>query len=1177
MGSGYMYHLLQRPHGPPLAFAPRRHTAMASDQRSAVLDRYFRLFARGKLPTLTRENSRHVLDAICTKEAPVVLQALIAEPLTLDALWRALVVKTDPIRLNGRIARVIVHLQDPALSAIGSGASVAKVVAQMARPPTLLLAYREALLAGELTSIAGQKAFSWLLLRCSSLPPDLKNGLDSLMTSCLDVLLASPHSVVQTTAQALQRALSGVPQTDDGPGGRHDNDHADFQSIAILPTADELGCEIPPYLLSPLDLDDLPTSSRAQAHVENQFRLLREDMLYALREEIEQLNTKRGLRGLAFDGLQLIGVFAIHYDDRGHQRSHRWCLQLQCTDELSCLRDVDVDDREEHLRDERQILRHQSSTCLIVDGTPIAFPTIHRDVERLARDPAVICLQFDGKVAVMQALIALKTGKSIQLVQLETAIFAYEPVLKSLQGMRLPALAPELFLWDDESVLEPPPVTPDNVIKSLRDDPLQDIGAILNLGRVIVLDPAQRTALLSALSQRVALIQGPPGCGKSFVGALIAKILYDTTRQTILVSCFTNHALDQFLEDLLDNGIPESSMVRLGGKSTPRTAPLSLYSQARTRRFDRSDWQEIDLMQAQARERFSDLEARYAAFQAGVTDADLLEYLKGTRSLTAFSDAFTVKLNVADDGMVMVGANGRDVSTSYLLARWKAGKDAGVLGHRIQSSFEANVRVWGMSHGERRKELRAWREALLSDKASKLFRSGERYNAVQASVERKFSEGSRDVLLGKRIIACTTTGAAKYAQWLQEVSPEVLLVEEAGEILESHVLTALGARTRHMILIGDHQQLRPKVNNYPLTVESGGGYELNVSLFERLANPDLLDAPSTSGRPDLLGVRDNVVFITHDTPEDDSDEDAKANQGLRSSKRNTFEAEMVLKTVRYLLQQGYDTSDLVVLTPYLGQLQKLRQMMLQADHNPFVGDLDSGELLRAGLTGTDAGVGQIRKSIRLATIDNYQGEESNIVIVSLVRSNSSHDIGFMSSPERLNVLLSRARNALIMIGNPDTFKKSRSGKTLYSRFFSFLKEDGHFYDGLPTRCTRHPDQSADLSAPAHFGQHAPEGGCLKPCDELLSCGLHACPHKCHLDDHSQIKCQRAMSDRCQDGHRRTWSCYQGVPAICETCEQAAARVLKRREQRESEEREFKCRVAELETEIEKLRVDQEEV
>lgn len=60
------------------------------------------------------------------------------------------------------------------------------------------------------------------------------------------------------------------------------------------------------------------------------------------------------------------------------------------------------------------------------------------------------------------------------------------------------------------------------------------------------------------------------------------------------------------------------------------------------------------------------------------------------------------------------------------------------------------------------------------------------------------------------------------------------MVEEAGEILEAHILSALGPRTKHLVLIGDHKQLRPKVDNYQLTVQAGQGHTLNVSLFERL-------------------------------------------------------------------------------------------------------------------------------------------------------------------------------------------------------------------------------------------------------------------------------------------------------------------------------------------------------
>ena len=113
-------------------------------------------------------------------------------------------------------------------------------------------------------------------------------------------------------------------------------------------------------------------------------------------------------------------------------------------------------------------------------------------------------------------------------------------------------------------------------------------------------------------------------------------------------------------------------------------------------------------------------------------------------------------------------------------------------------------------------------------------------------------------------------------------------------------------------------------------------------------------------------------------------------------------------------------------------------------------------------------------------IDNYQGEESDIVVVSLTRSNKGHDIGFMFSPERLNVLLSRARNGLIMLGNSHTFKSARKGKELWQNLFKMLENDKHIYRGLPVRCERHTNATSVLSLPEHFDAHCPDGGCTVP-------------------------------------------------------------------------------------------------
>ena len=86
----------------------------------------------------------------------------------------------------------------------------------------------------------------------------------------------------------------------------------------------------------------------------------------------------------------------------------------------------------------------------------------------------------------------------------------------------------------------------------------------------------------------------------------------------------------------------------------------------------------------------------------------------------------------------------------------------------------------------------------------------------------------------------------------------------------------------------------------------------------------------------------------------------------------------------------------------------------------------------------------------------------------------------MSSPERLNVLLSRARNGLIMLGNADTFKKARKGKELWRQLFDLLNHGKHVYQGLPIRCERHPDAKITVTQATDFDTFCPDGGCTLP-------------------------------------------------------------------------------------------------
>ena len=164
----------------------------------------------------------------------------------------------------------------------------------------------------------------------------------------------------------------------------------------------------------------------------------------------------------------------------------------------------------------------------------------------------------------------------------------------------------------------------------------------------------------------------------------------------------------------------------------------------------------------------------------------------------------------------------------------------------------------------------------------------------------------------------------------------------------------------------------------------------------------------------------------------------------------------------------------------------------------------------------------------------------------------------MSSPERLNVLLSRARNGLIIIGNSETFLKSRSGKEIWSKFFDMVKRLGYLYDGLPVQCEQHNGTKNVLKLPEDFGRLCPDGGCSEPwfvqfltlfcvadclnprlhSGIVMGCGIHACPRKCHKpQDHKDLTCGWKVQTELPCGHSVSRKCCQSKtpPDACLAC------------------------------------------
>jgi len=511
-----------------------------------------------------------------------------------------------------------------------------------------------------------------------------------------------------------------------------------------------------------------------------------------------------------------------------------------------------------------------------------------------------------------------------------------------------------------------------------------------------------------------------------------------------------------------------------------------------------------------------------------------------------------------DDGFTIVGRHPFDIwrSNNHVLRGHSAATDPTIL------TQKATVNVNHLSPSERFLLVEYWVYGLQRDLNAELFECIVEAESSQKIFTNVRKELNRRVLQDTDVIGLTTTGLAKNILTLQRVQCKVVICEEAGEVMETHMISAMLPTVEHCIQIGDHEQLRPTINNFKdLSLETAKGrqYQLDRSQFERLSKgqngrpsvpivqlntqrrmrpeissliretiyPGLLDHPSISSLPDVVGMRSNVFWFDHDNPETRKQTDI-----YQKSKSNAWEVTMVHALVRHLIRQGtYSSSDIAVLTPYTGQLQKLRAVM-RNDFEIVLSDRDEDALAKDGFTTvvvTDEDdeasftVSQdqdqrrkplqkkkLSELLRLATVDNFQGEEAKIVIVSLVRSNDRRNVGFLRTTNRINVLLSRAQYGMFIIGNTDTY----SNIPMWDTVIGMLRAKNAVDTNLSLCCPRHPDTIMYVKQPEDFALFSPEGGCREPCqDRLPECG-HRCQSRCHSKAmHDVWKCERPCERR----------------------------------------------------------------
>mgnify|MGYP002642860141 FL=1 len=305
-----------------------------------------------------------------------------------------------------------------------------------------------------------------------------------------------------------------------------------------------------------------------------------------------------------------------------------------------------------------------------------------------------------------------------------------------------------------------------------------------------------------------------------------------------------------------------------------------------------------------------------------------------------------------------------------------------------------------------------------------------------------------------RVIACTLVGSAHHL--LEGMKFGTLFIDEAAQALEAACWIPM-KRASRVILAGDHCQLPPTVKSIA-ALRAG----LGKTLMERIAenkpevvtllkiqyrmNDEIMrfssdwfyggkveSAPQIKYRSvldydhpitwiDTSNEENQITIEGEDAPEDSA---SAANQnsdlnfkeqfvGESFGRINKAEAELTLLTLaEYFTKIGKqrvlsERIDVGIISPYRAQVQYLKKLIKKYEFfKPY------------------------RRLISVNTVDGFQGQERDVILISLVRSNDEGQIGFLKDLRRMNVAMTRARMKLIILGNKDTMTKHPFYKKLW--------------------------------------------------------------------------------------------------------------------------------------------------
>jgi superfamily I DNA and/or RNA helicase len=433
-------------------------------------------------------------------------------------------------------------------------------------------------------------------------------------------------------------------------------------------------------------------------------------------------------------------------------------------------------------------------------------------------------------------------------------------------------------------------------------------------------------------------------------------------------------------------------------------------------------------------------------FALGAADLAVIHGPPGTGKTTTLVELVRQAVRRGDRVLVCAPSN---LAVDNLLERLLAhGEPAVRLGHpaRVLPQLrEHTLDLMAEAHPDARQARKYAKEAFA------LFRQAAKWKrtAPEPGARRDMRQEARALLADARrledhvvqrildaapILCATTTGLD--AQFLGGRRSNLLVLDEACQSTEPGCWVPL-LRADRVVLAGDHCQLPPTVVS-PEAARQGFG----VSLMERLVGlyggritrrldvqyrmheaimgfssaefyegTLIADDSVRSHRLcDLPGVRPDPLTETPlqfiDTAGAGYDEELEPDG---ESRLNPREAGLVARKVRALLAGGVAPADVAVIAPYAAQVRRLRELL----------DVPG---------------------LEIDSVDGFQGREKEAVVLSLVRSNTENEIGFLADVRRTNVALTRARRKLLVVGDSATL----SALPFYRRLFEYIESRGAY-------------------------------------------------------------------------------------------------------------------------------------